>query len=188
MTRGIAAFERTLITPNGPYDRFVSGDETALSDQQVSGMKLFDSVGCTECHSGPAFNGWEVGDANPSFEEFPRFAESEFVERFRLDTDLGRYDATKQDSDKHYFKVPTLRNVTITAPYFHNGSVESLSEAVRVMAATELDTELSDTEVADIVAFLKSLEGKFPEITLPRLPSRSGKSVLEGQEPAAMQH
>lgn len=182
--KAIAAFERTLITPNSPYDQYASGDKTALSVQQARGMKLFDSIGCTECHSGPAFNGWEVGNLEPSFEEFPRFADSEFVKQFRLNSDLGRYEATKHDADKRYFKVPTLRNITITAPYFHNGAVESLSDAVRVMAATELDAKLSDKEVADIAAFLKSLEGEFPEITLPRLPSRSGKSVLEDQEPA----
>lgn len=188
VVKAIAAFERTLVTPNSPYDRYASGDKTALSGQQVRGMKLFDSIGCTECHSGPAFNGWEVGDTETSFEEFPRFAQSELVKRFRLDSDLGRYEATNQDWDKHYFKVPTLRNITITAPYFHNGSIESLSDAVRVMAETELDTELSDKEVADIVAFLKSLEGEFPEITLPRLPSRSGKSVLDDQERVTTQH
>lgn len=183
--QAIAAFERTLITPNSSYDRYVRGDKTAMGDQQVRGMKLFDSVGCTECHSGPAFNNWEIGETEPSFEEFPRFTESAFVERFGLDADLGRYEATKQDADKHYFKVPTLRNVAMTAPYFHNGSVESLSNAVRVMAETELDTKLSDKDVADIIAFLASLEGEFPEITLPRLPSRAGQSVLEDQEPAA---
>lgn len=186
--KAIAAFERTLVTPNSPYDRYAKGDQSALSDQQIRGMNLFDSIGCTECHSGPAFNGWEVGDTEPSFEEFPRFAQSEFVKRFRLDTDLGRYEATKQDADKHAFKVPTLRNISITAPYFHNGSVESLSDAVRVMAETQRDTELSDKEVTDIVEFLKALEGDFPEITMPRLPSRSGKSVLEDQEPALTNH
>ena len=185
--KAIAAFERTLITPNSPYDRYVRGDKTAMGDQQVRGMKLFDSVGCTECHSGPAFNGWEVGDTEPLFEEFPRFPESGFVKQYTLGSDLGRYEATKQDADQHHFKVPTLRNITITAPYFHNGAVASLADAVRIMAATELDTDLSDKEVADIVAFLRSLEGEFPGITLPRLPSRSGKSVLEDQEPAATQ-
>ncbi|TWT61689.1 cytochrome c peroxidase [Rubinisphaera italica] len=186
--KAIAAFERTLVTPNSPYDRYVKGDKYALSDQQIRGMKLFDSIGCTECHSGPAFNGWEVGDTEPSFEEFPRFATSEFLKQFRLDSDHGRYEATKREADKHYFKVPTLRNITITAPYFHNGAVESLSDAVRVMAETELDSELSEKDVADIVEFLTSLDGEFPEITLPRLPSRSGESVLEDQQPAAMQH
>jgi cytochrome c peroxidase len=186
--KAIAAFERTLVTPNSPYDRYANGDKGALSDQQMRGMKLFDSVGCTECHSGPAFNGWEIGSTELSFEEFPRFTQSAFVKRYGLDTDLGRYEVTKQEGDKHYFKVPTLRNITITAPYFHNGAVESLSDAVRVMAATELDSDLSDGDVADIAEFLKSLEGEFPAIRLPRLPSRSGRSVLENQEPAATQH
>jgi len=185
--KAIAAFERTLITPNSPYDRYVGGDKAALSDQQVRGMELFESVGCTECHSGPAFNGWEVGTTEPAFQEFPRFSESAMVKLHRLDADRGRYEVTQQDADKHHFKTPILRNITITAPYFHHGAVESLSDAVRVMAETQLDTELSDTQVDDIVEFLKSLEGEFPEMTLPHLPSRSGKSVLEDQEPAAVQ-
>lgn len=188
VAKAIAAFERTLTTPNSPYDRYARGDKKALNTQQVRGMKLFDNVGCTECHSGPAFNGWEVGDHDPAFEEFPRFTEIALVKRWGLAKDLGRFEATKQAEDKHYFKVPTLRNITITAPYFHNGAVESLSDAVRVMAEAELDTELSSQEIADIVEFLKSLEGAFPEITLPRLPSRSGQSVLDNQQPAATIH
>lgn len=185
--KAIAAFERTLVTSNSPYDRYANGDDTALNEQQVRGMNLFENVGCTECHSGPALNGWQVGDTEPTFEKFPRFTENSFVQRFELARDLGRFEATHNVDDKHDFKVPTLRNITITAPYFHNGSVESISDAVRVMGMTELDTELSDREVADIVAFLESLEGEFPEITLPRLPSRSGQSVLDNQQSAAVQ-
>ncbi|QDU98888.1 cytochrome-c peroxidase [Lignipirellula cremea] len=183
--KAIAAFERTLITPNSAYDRYVEGDRTALSASQVRGMRLFDSVGCTECHSGPAFNGWEPGAA-ASFEEFPRYPGSRLIDRYGLAQDLGRYGVTQREEDKHHFKTPVLRNIALTAPYFHNGAVESLPEAVRVMAEVQLDTELTDREVADIVDFLESLDGQFPSITLPRIPSRSGRSILEDQEPAAI--
>lgn len=177
VARAIAAFERTLVTPGSPYDRLADGDLSALTVQQRRGLELFDSVGCTECHSGPAFNGWQPG-GTPEFLEFPRFTESKLIKRFDLAADEGRFEATGDDADKHHFKVPTLRNVTLTAPYFHNGTVRKLDDAVRVMAETQLDTRLTNAEVADIVAFLTALEGEFPEITMPRLPSAPGASVI----------
>ncbi|QDT92479.1 cytochrome-c peroxidase [Gimesia algae] len=183
--KAIAAFERTLITPNSAYDRFVHGNKSAMNEKQLQGMKLFDSIGCTECHSGPAFNGWEIGSTTPMFEEFPRNAKNPLVKHFGLNKDLGRFKATKNVADKHHYKVPTLRNITLTAPYLHNGAVPTLAETVRVMSETQLDAQISDTEVSSIVEFLTALEGEFPELTLPRLPSRSGQSVLDDQEPAA---
>lgn len=186
--KAIAAFERTLITPNSPYDLYVTGTADALTTQQVRGMKLFDSVGCTECHSGPALNGWTADSSDPEFHEFPRFAEHASVENFKLAADVGRFGVTQKDEDRNYFKTPTLRNITLTAPYFHNGAIESLADAIRVMAETQLDTELSDTQVADLVAFMNALEGEFPEITLPRLPSRTGETLLTNQEPANIGH
>lgn len=185
--KAIAAFERTLITPNSPYDRFVAGDKAAFNDQQARGMKLFASIGCTECHSGPAFNGWTFG-ASPEFQEFPRYSQSELVEKFDLLNDKGRSVVSKEDSDLHHFKVPTLRNTSLTAPYFHNGAVDSLSEAVRVMAQIQLDTTLPDDKIAEITAFLTTLEGEFPPITLPRIPSRSGGTALKDQQPAQVGH
>ncbi len=175
--RAIAAFERTLITPNSPLDRYLEGDKNALSETQLRGMKLFDFVGCTECHSGPALNGWQPGDEG-DFVDFPRFADSPHVEKYNLNADLGRSKASGDSSDEHYYKVPTLRNITLTAPYLHNGRVRSLAEACRVMAATQLDVELSDSEVSDLIAFMQTLEGQFPKITLPRLPVRSGETVV----------
>ena len=186
--RAVAAFERTLITPNSPYDRYVTGTTSAMTDQQVRGMKLFDSIGCTECHSGPAFNGWTSDSTEPEFHEFPRFAASPFVEKYKLTADAGRFGVTKKEDDRHSFKVPTLRNITLTAPYFHNGAVESLSEAVRAMAVTQLDTEVTDAQVADLVAFLRALEGEFPQITLPRIPSRTGQTILGNQASANANH
>lgn len=179
----IAAFERTLITPDSPLDRYLSGDKAAMSDVQIRGMELFASTGCTECHSGPALNGWQPG-SDGEFVEFPRITDSAFVKKYDLISDLGRSNATGDRSDDHYFKTPTLRNITLTAPYLHNGRVGSLSEAIRLMASTQLDAELSDDEVAELVAFLSALEGRFPEIALPRLPSRPGESVLQQPEAA----
>jgi len=185
--KAIAAFERTLITPNSAFDRFVRGDKSAMSDEQIRGMKLFHSAGCTECHSGPALNGWSAGSTVAAFEDFPRYSDSPFVKQYDLARDLGRFEFTKDEGDKHLFKVPTLRNITLTAPYFHNGATSTLPEAVRVMAETQLDEELTGQEVRNIVAFLTALEGEFPAITMPRLPSRSGESVLENQKPANVQ-
>lgn len=179
--KAIAAFERTLITPNSPFDRYVQGEQTALTEQQIRGMNFFDSVGCTECHSGAAFNNWNPGD-DAEFLEFPRYTTSPYITKYELTADHGRSEVTKDEADKHHFKVPTLRNITLTAPYFHNGSVATLTDSVKVMAETQLDTTLSDSDVADIVSFLNSLEGTFPEITLPRIPSRSGESLINEHE------
>lgn len=174
----IASFERTLITPDSAFDRYLSGDRNALTEAQVRGMELFESTGCIECHSGPALNGWDESIQSADFGEFPRDSGSVYVKLYDLDEDAGRGAVTNVESDLHHFKTPSLRNITLTAPYFHNGRVESLEEACRVMASTQLDTALSESETSDIVAFLESLVGEFPEISLPRLPSRSGESVL----------
>ncbi|MCK5662754.1 MAG: c-type cytochrome [Thiotrichaceae bacterium] len=176
--KAIAAYERTLITPNSPYDRYVKGDKTALSKQQVSGMKTFAEIGCTACHIGANFSGPPMPMGIGWFLKFPSFVGSEYDEKYRLMADLGRYEATKKEADKHVWRVPTLRNISLTAPYFHNGAVKTLAEAVRVMAKTQLNKNLSNTEVQDIVAFLKGLTGEFPEQTMPRLPASPGTSVI----------
>jgi cytochrome c peroxidase len=174
--KAVAAFERTLITPNSPYDRFVKGDDTALDAQQQRGMKSFAELGCTACHSGPAFSGPVTEAGKGFFMKFPTFKDNGYVERYHLMEDLGRFDVTGKEADKHLFKVSTLRNIALTAPYFHNGSVPTLDEAVRVMAETQLNKELNDQQVEDIVAFLNGLTGEFPEMTLPRLPATLGWS------------
>lgn len=178
----IAAFERTLITPNAPFDRYLAGDKTALTVSQIRGMKLFESTGCTECHSGPALNGWKSTEDEVTFTEFPRYPESLLVKKYDLDRDRGRAELTKQEADAHHFKTPVLRNITLTAPYMHNGRVTTLAEACQVMANTQLDTTLSDDEISDIVAFMESMVGEFPAITLPRLPSSSGISIISSTQ------
>ena len=176
--KAVGAFERTLITPNSPYDKFVKGDKKAMSAEQVSGMETFAAVGCTSCHSGAAFNGPTLDVGVGFFTKFPTFPDNEYNKKYKLSEDKGREEATKNAADAHMYRVQTLRNITDTAPYFHNGSVNDLSEAVRIMAKTQLNKNLSEKEVKDIVAFLGALTGEYPEIIMPRLPATSGYSLV----------
>lgn len=176
--KAIAAYERTLITPNSPFDRYTKGDETALTEQQVKGMNTFALVGCTACHFGPNFSGPQLPIGTGWFMKFPTYPGSQYDTQYQLIEDLGRYEVTKDENDKHKWRVPTLRNIALTAPYFHNGAVPTLSEAVRVMAKTQLNKDLNDAQVQDIVEFLKGLTGEFPEQTMPRLPGTPGMSVI----------
>ncbi|UCB54424.1 MAG: c-type cytochrome [Thiotrichales bacterium] len=176
--KAVAAFERTLITPNSPYDRYVKGDKQAMTEQQVRGMNKFASSGCTSCHSGAAFNGPQQKLGEGFFTKFPTFADSDYVAKYTLADDKGRQEVTGNSADANLFRTPTLRNITDTAPYFHNGSVNDLAEAVRVMAKTQLNKELPDGDVADIVAFLTALTGEYPEISMPRLPATAGASII----------
>ncbi|MDM8559979.1 cytochrome-c peroxidase [Candidatus Parabeggiatoa sp. HSG14] len=176
--KAIAAYERTLITPNSPYDRYVKGDKTVLTEQQVKGMDTFSQLGCSSCHLGPNFSGPPLPMGKGFFMKFPTFSGSEYETQYKLTEDMGRYEATKNEADKHFWRVPTLRNIALTAPYFHNGAVPTLDEAVRVMAKTQLNKKLSNTQIEDIVAFLNALTGEFPEQTMPRLPGTPGKSVI----------
>jgi cytochrome c peroxidase len=176
--KAVAAFERTLITPNSAYDRYVKGDRQAMTAQQVSGMEKFASTGCTACHSGAAFNGPEMPLGQGFYAKFPTFSENAYVGTYKLDQDKGREEVTASKSDENMFRVQTLRNITDTAPYFHNGSVNDLSEAVRVMAKTQLNMDLSAADVDDIVAFLGALTGEYPRIMMPRLPATSGTSLV----------
>ncbi len=172
--KAVAAFERTMITPDSPYDRFVKGDKKALSEQQQRGMQSFAEIGCTSCHSGPAFSGPAVASGSLFLMKFPTYEDSDYVAKYDFKKDQGRFEVTGKDADRHMFKVPTLRNIALTAPYFHNGSVQTLDEAVRVMGKVQLNQELSDAQVADLVAFLNALTGEFPEQLLPRLPATPG--------------
>jgi cytochrome c peroxidase len=176
--RAVAAYERTLITPNSPYDRFVKGDRSALTEQQQRGMKTFAEVGCISCHSEPAFNGPAMKPGTGFFMKFPTFEDSEYVKKYDFLADGGRFNVTGRAADRNLFKVPTLRNIALTAPYFHNGAVPTLDEAVRVMAKLQLDKDLTDAQVEDIVAFLNGLTGEFPEQRMPRLPATPGRTFF----------
>ena len=141
-----------------------------MTDQQVRGMNKAVELGCTACHSGPAFNG------GGSFQKFPVFDNGYFEAQHHFNKDKGVAEVTNKPSDEHLFKVPTLRNIALTAPYFHNGSVKTLEEAVKVMGKLQLNKDLSEQEINDIVAFLNALTGEFPKQQMPRLPATPGKT------------
>ncbi len=170
LVKAIAAYERTLITPNSPYDRFVAGDKAALGAAAKRGWSKFGQIGCTTCHSGPMFNGPAMAMGTGFYQKFPMIPDPELDKKYRLTEDTGRHAETKQESDRNLWRVPSLRNVAITAPYFHTGSVASLEDAVRVMAKTQLNRTLEPNDVDDLVAFLKSLTGERPKQTKPKLP------------------
>ena len=179
IAKAIAAYERTLITPGSAYDRFVKGDKTALSTEQQRGMQAFDKTGCTACHSGPMFSGPAMPVGTGFYMKFPVYTDNAYVAKYHLADDLGRYNVTRKDADRNLWRVPTLRNLVYTAPYMHNGSVKSLDEAVRVMAATQLNKQLPEQDVRDIVMFLAALSGPFPTDVMPRLPPTPGDLLSE---------
>lgn len=154
ITDAIAEYERSLVTPNAPFDKYLMGDEGAIDESAKQGYALFKATGCTACHNGPALGGG-------SFERMG-VAEDYFAARGNVaDADQGRFNVTHDERDRHVFKVPTLRNVEVTHPYFHDGSAKTLEDAVRTMAKYERGKTLSDAEVGQLVAFLKSLTGEY---------------------------
>ncbi len=169
-TKAIAAYERTLITPNSPYDKYVKGNKSAMTAQQVRGMKKAVELGCTGCHSGPAFNG--AG----TFQKFPTIKNGYFEAQYDLSDDKGLAEVTGKEDDENYWKVPTLRNIALTAPYFHNGKVKTLDRAVQLMAKLQLGVDLEDNDIEDIVAFLHALTGEFPKQEMPKLPGLDDKT------------
>lgn len=154
----IAEYEAALITP-APFDDFLRGDRTALSADERAGYRLFSAVGCTSCHRGPSLGGTMFQRLGVVREYF-----DDTLGRPLTAADNGRFNVTGRDSDRHRFKVPTLRNVALTAPYLHDGSLATLGEAVRMMGRYQLGRELHDEHVRNIVAFLGALTGKLPEV------------------------
>jgi cytochrome c peroxidase len=177
--KAVAAFERTLITPNSRFDKYMRGNKKALSQLEIKGMKLVDEIGCTACHSGANFNGEGLKMGEGNFQKFPVIENKEIEKKYAFMKDKGRYEVTKKDDDMHMFRVPTWRNIAHTAPYFHNGAVKTLDEAVKVMAKLQLDKDLKEDEVQAIVAFLNSLTGEFPKIIAPRIPELVGRSTVD---------
>ncbi|HVO89549.1 MAG TPA: cytochrome c peroxidase [Casimicrobiaceae bacterium] len=156
--RAIAAYEATLWTPSA-FDRFVGGDDSALDARQQAGLRAFIATGCSGCHNGNLLGG----------RTFQKFG---VVKDYWLETgsekhDAGRESATKKAEDRYVFRVAMLRNIAKTAPYFHDGSVDKLDRAVRVMAAVQLGKTLDDATVESIVAFLESLSGEVPSNYAP---------------------
>jgi cytochrome c peroxidase len=164
ITQAIAAFEETLVTPNSRFDRWLLGDDGALTAAEHEGYRLFKASGCIACHNGPAAGGTS-------------FRKMGVVEPYRTDNPAeGRRAVTGRDADRFNFKVPTLRNVDLTYPYFHDGAAETLTQAVDVMGRVQLGRRYSDEESANIVAFLKTLTGDQPSFRLPQLPPSSDQT------------
>ena len=149
----IQAYEATLVT-RAPFDRFLAGDDGALSERQKAGLRAFLSLGCAGCHNGPHLG----GAATMKF----GLVKDYWLETGSKKIDAGRYAVTKKEEDRYVFRVPMLRNIAQTAPYFHDGSVETLERAVRVMASVQLGRTLDERTAGDLVSFLESLSGEVP--------------------------
>jgi cytochrome c peroxidase len=158
VTQAIAEFEKTLKTPSSRFDRWLLGEKDAITPYELAGYQLFKTSGCVACHNGEGVGGssfQKMGVVKPYETKNPA---------------AGRAAVTGKDADRFTFKVPTLRNVELTYPYFHDGGAATLEEAVDVMGRVQLGRKFRDDEKAKIVAFLKTLTGEQPKIILPILP------------------
>ncbi|MFH0933922.1 MAG: cytochrome-c peroxidase [Pseudomonadota bacterium] len=165
VTLAIAEFEKTLVTPNSRFDQWLLGKKDALTADELAGYKLFKESGCVACHNGPAVGG-------------SSFQKMGIVEPYKGNVKgvEGRAGVTGKDADRFNFKVPTLRNVEMTYPYFHDGAANTLTEAVDTMGRLQLGKKFTDAENAKVVAFLKTLTGDQPSFTLPILPPSTDKT------------
>ncbi len=152
--KAFGAYERTLVTPS-PFDVYLKGDAKAITPQAQAGLKRFIDVGCVACHNGVAVGGG-------TFQKFGVVGDY-WKETASQPIDEGRYKQTQDPADKYVFKVPSLRNVSMTPPYFHDGSVATLPQAVRIMAKVQLGKTLTEGQINDLVAFLESLTGPLPK-------------------------
>lgn len=169
MARAIEVFEATLLTPDSRFDKFLGGKMDALNVSEKRGLEAFMSKGCAPCHSGVNFGGqgyFPFGVVeNPGAEILPT-------------GDKGRFQVTKTASDEYVFKSPSLRNIALTAPYFHSGKVWDLRQAVAVMGSAQLGAKLTEAETDDIVAFLKTLTGTQPRVEVPVLAPHTRDTPL----------
>ncbi len=164
VAKAIGAFERKLVTPSR-FDKYLAGDPKALTAKEKDGLKLFVETGCTTCHNGPAVGG-------SSFQKLG------LVEPYPDQSDLGRFGVTQDEADKMKFRVPSLRNVAKTGPYFHHGKYAKLDQVVRTMAKHQLGKKLTHAEVGKIIAFLNALTGELPKdyIRPPKLPASTAST------------
>jgi cytochrome c peroxidase len=169
MARAIEVFEATLLTPDSRFDRFLAGKTDALNAEEKRGLEIFMSKGCAPCHSGVNLGGqgyFPFGVVEkPGSEILPR-------------DDKGRFEVTRTASDEYVFKSPSLRNIALTAPYFHSGKVWDLRQAVAVMGSAQLGAKLNDSDIDSIVAFLKTLTGAQPRVEVPVLPPHTRDTPL----------
>jgi len=164
VTQAIAEFEKTLVTPNSRFDQWLLGKNNALTPEELAGYKLFKNSGCVACHNGEAVGG-------------NSFQKMGVVEPYKAKSSAeGLSAVTGKDADRFKFKVPTLRNVEMTYPYFHDGAAKTLSDAVETMGRIQLGKKFSNKENAEIVAFLKTLTGDQPSFLLPILPPSTDKT------------
>ncbi len=154
LTDAIAVFEMTLVTPNSPFDRWLKGETDAMSADAIAGWEIFDAKGCDTCHAGQAMG-------QTSFEKMGVTGDYFAARGNPTDVDKGRMGVTEDPADMHRFKVPTLRNVAVSWPYFHDGATRDLDQAVRTMATYQREHQLADDEVTKVVAFLESLTGEY---------------------------
>ncbi|TDQ37070.1 cytochrome-c peroxidase [Thiopseudomonas denitrificans] len=166
ITDAIAEFEKTLVTPNARFDKWLKGDDKAITAYELEGYELFKSVGCTACHNG-------VNIGGNSFQKMGLY--EEYVTNNPAEGVAG---LSGEDADRFKFKVPTLRNVELTYPYFHDGAYWKLEEAVDVMARLQLGRKLEKDEIGKITAFLKTLTGEQPSFQLPMLPPSNNNTPI----------
>lgn len=162
VAKAIELFEATLVTPDSPFDRYLKGDAKALTDKQKQGLALFMEKGCSGCHNGINVGGQDY---------FPFGVVEKPGAEILPVGDKGRFQVTNTADDEYVFRSPTLRNVALTAPYFHTGKVWDLRQAVAVMGTSQLGATLTESEIDAITAFLDSLTGKQPAVEIPILPA-----------------
>lgn len=172
--KAIGAFERTLITP-AAFDRYLKGDKAALDAQAKQGLDKFMSYGCSGCHNGVTIGG-QMFQKFGLTQDYWLLTGSQEIDIFK-GRDKGKFQDTRNDTDAFIFKVQQLRNVAVTPPYFHDGSVAELGDAIRIMGKLQLGRDLADGDIADVKAFLQSLTGEVPAqfAAVPSLPAAAYK-------------
>jgi cytochrome c peroxidase len=165
MARAIEVFEATLLTPHGRFDLYLGGKADAITDEEKKGLQVFLAKGCVSCHGGVNFGGTGY---------FPFGVVEKPGGDILPATDKGRFEVTRTASDEYVFKSPSLRNIELTAPYFHSGKVWDLAQAVAIMGSAQLGATLNPAETASIVAFLRTLTGDQPKVEYPILPPHTG--------------
>lgn len=154
VANALATFERSLVTVNSRFDRYLRGEKQILTPVEIEGYRRFREFGCISCHQGALVGG-------NMYQKFGVLSDY-FANRPTTRRDLGRFNVTQREVDKHVFKVPSLRNVARTGPYFHDGSADTLAQAIVIMARYQLGRELAERDIAAIVAFLNTLTGELP--------------------------
>ena len=174
VSHALSEFERSLVTPDSDFDLYLKGDETALSQEQLAGFQLFEELGCISCHQGQGIGGNMFQRMGAKLDYF---ADRDDLTVF----DMGRFNVTGDEFDRHRFKVPSLRNIALTAPYFHDSSAATLEDAIQTMVRYQLGRRLKDADVQSIKAFLESLTGKYNGTKLGTNPVAEPSTELNAQ-------